>query len=195
MVDITEIKKLDVSGLLALIDSYPWFGAARVELCSRMSGMGAQSKAQCAEACLYIPSREVLGSIFRKSCMRDYSDKDAEQLVKACLSRVDAGVRVTDRESRGNVRVVGGDYFTKEQYDDVRRETDDIFRSFAKEGSHSEYREQPEKEVDFYTETLAGIFEEQGYSQEAKDIYSKLSLRYPEKSAYFAALIKKIDNK
>ena len=49
--------------------------------------------------------------------------------------------------------------------------------------------------MNFYTETLAGIYLEQGYSQEAIDIYSQLILRYPEKSVYFAALIDEINKK
>ena len=59
------------------------------------------------------------------------------------------------------------------------------------EGSH-EGGELPDEEQ-FYTETLAGIYVEQGYLAEAKKIYSKLSLRYPEKSIYFANLIDEIN--
>jgi len=42
---------------------------------------------------------------------------------------------------------------------------------------------------DLVTETLALIYVEQGYNQEAAEIYRKLSLQSPEKSAYFASLI------
>ena len=45
---------------------------------------------------------------------------------------------------------------------------------------------------DFCTETLAEIYAEQGYPEEARRIYSKLILFYPEKSAYFASLIEKL---
>ena len=50
-----------------------------------------------------------------------------------------------------------------------------------------------EEEFDLYTETLAQIYAEQGYYEQAKNIYSKLILAYPEKSAYFASLIQKIE--
>jgi hypothetical protein len=49
--------------------------------------------------------------------------------------------------------------------------------------------------MDFCTETLAKIYLEQDYTEQAIDIYSKLSLRYPEKSVYFAALIDEIKQK
>ena len=48
-------------------------------------------------------------------------------------------------------------------------------------------------EFDLYTETLAQIYAEQGYYDQSKEIYSKLILAYPEKSAYFAALIQKLN--
>ena len=42
------------------------------------------------------------------------------------------------------------------------------------------------------TETLASIYAQQGYYQQAIEIYSKLCLLYPEKSAYFATLVKEV---
>ncbi|MBR4817267.1 MAG: tetratricopeptide repeat protein, partial [Bacteroidales bacterium] len=71
---------------------------------------------------------------------------------------------------------------------------DNIFSSFASKAKGEEVREKTEQEIvdEFCTETLAQIYIDQGYYEQAKFIYSKLLLRYPEKNAYFAALIQKL---
>jgi tetratricopeptide (TPR) repeat protein len=49
-----------------------------------------------------------------------------------------------------------------------------------------------EENEDFYTETYAYICLKQGNAVKAIKIYEKLSLKFPEKSSYFAGLIEKI---
>ena len=52
------------------------------------------------------------------------------------------------------------------------------------------------KDVDsFETETLAKLMAMQGKSRKAINIYKKLSLKFPEKSTYFAARIEEIKSK
>ena len=55
-------------------------------------------------------------------------------------------------------------------------------------------KQNDEENDDFVTETLASIYAQQGYYKKASHIFEKLSLKYPEKSTYFAAQIEKIKN-
>lgn len=99
--------------------------------------------------------------------------------------------------------VVGGDYFSKEDFaqldesekvaeirlgapaDNVDR---DISGTVA--GNATDF-----DSMDFVTETLAAIYADQGYYDKAIEVYAKLILLYPEKSAYFASLVNEIKSK
>ncbi|HBS89108.1 MAG TPA: hypothetical protein DEA97_21355 [Bacteroidales bacterium] len=82
---------------------------------------------------------------------------------------------------------------------------DDLIENFIK----SEPRIKPKKEIieikdistksvvdsdEFITETLAKIYIKQGLFNKAINVFEKLSLKYPEKSIYFAAQIEKLKN-
>lgn len=87
-----------------------------------------------------------------------------------------------------------GEFFSSEQYKNVSRQEDSIFSSIAKMAANTKGDSTPieeECDTDVATETLAKIYEKQGLFEQANGIYSKLILRYPEKSAYFATLIEK----
>ena len=91
---------------------------------------------------------------------------------------------------------LGGDYFSHAQYKDVGRADDNIFTRFAvkvKSDAAKDERTGNDIADRYATETLAEIFAEQGCVEEARRIYSRLILENPEKSAYFAALIDKLD--
>jgi hypothetical protein len=190
-----DLKKLNLDELIGVVNLYPWFGGARVELCQRMSNMGGElwGVAQYADAAMYVGARENLAAMVRSSENTNWSDSDVEQILKSYISEPQPVAEDAAPEQR-RVHVVGGDFFTQADYDQVRRVDDNVFSRYAaKARQEKSYEDELAVEFDLYTETLAQIYAEQGYYEQAKAIYSKLILAYPEKSAYFAALIQKLN--
>lgn len=189
MVKAIDIRKLNLEELSGVVDLYPWYGGARMELCRRMSELGALGEADIAQTALHLNSRRALYDLTRSTRKVDCSDKDARQLINSYIS--------TPQVQEKRIYVVGGDYFSTEQYDDARRSDDGIFSKFASKAKEEGYSDERDEAGigDFCTETLARIYLEQDYKEEAVDIYSRLSLRYPEKSVYFATLIDEIKQK
>ena len=118
--------------------------------------------------------------------------------------------------------VVGGDYFSKADIDSLENKQENISLNYLKgagsatsgsgatpgsaamQGSGADAeggviaKDESSGEISLEidsplcTETLASIYAQQGYYQQAIEIYSKLCLLYPEKSAYFATLVKEV---
>ena len=191
-----DLKKLTLDELVGVVNLYPWFGGARKELCVRMSRMGdSWGKEQYAEAALYVGSRGKLSSLMRSTDPQTWTDADVEELIKAYISSsVRAEENIPSTEKR-KTYVGVGDYFSQEDYDKVRRSDDSVFSRYAAKARQEKSGHDAEvaDDLGFYTETLAQIYAEQGYFEQAKRIYSKLILAYPEKSAYFATLIQKMN--
>ena len=188
-----DLKKLNFDELVGVVNLYPWFGGARKELCTRMNRMGGQcSESQFAEAAMYIAARSKMSEMMRGGKSEDWADADVEALLKRYIS-TDVEDKAGNVEQR-RVYVVGGDYFSQAEYDKVRRNDDNVFSRYAAKAKQEKtYEETGVSEFDMYTETLAQIYLEQGYPEQARNIYSKLLLANPEKNTYFAALIQKID--
>lgn len=190
-----DIKKLNIDELIGVVNLYPWFGGARRELCERMSRMGdAWGESQFADAALYLADREMLADMLRTSSETDWSDSDVEKLLKSYISENEKIDNSAEAKPR-TVHVVGGDYFSQSEYEAVRNSGDNVFSHYAAKARNERIESSSEVgEIAVYTETLAQIYLEQGYPEQAKRIYSKLLLAYPEKNTYFAALIAKIEN-
>ena len=168
------LRNSGTEDLSRIVDMYPWFAAARKELCLRTGDPAA--------AALYVASRSLL--IVPRSA--DYRDAGISEVIRKAPVR--------------RVHVVGGDFFSQEQYDQVREDTQAVpsfrgLKALDDEEAAAISRSAADAGMDeFCTETLAQIYAQQGYYDQAKYIYSKLSLRYPEKITYFAALIEELDS-
>ena len=105
--------------------------------------------------------------MLRAASSQDWSDADVEDLIKSYLEEKQ------EAEAAGKRKVYAGagDYFSQEDYDHVRQADDNVFSRYAAKAK----KERPEVvdgdvEFDLYTETLAQIYAEQGYYDQAKSI-------------------------
>ena len=202
MVGSIDIRRLNLDELLGVISIYPWYAGARAELCARMAEAGSLSGEQVSQAALYMGSRRILSRLVRAGQRGPAGDRTLGETLRKLLEEKDVETPKTSPEpapASGEPRiiVVGGDYFSTAQYREARREEDGLFSGFARSertvGAEAQTGEVSGEALDFCTETLARIYAEQGYFEQAADIYSRLGLRYPEKSVYFASLIEKLD--
>ena len=192
-----DIKKLTLDELTGVVNLYPWFGGARKELCARMSRLGGDGwgESQYADAAMYIGARGKLSDMMRSERRSDWEDADVEKLLKSYIVEKQEEDSKPAETTGRKVYAGVGDYFSQDEYDQVRKSDDNVFSRYAAKARQSKPspEEAQDLQFDLYTETLARIYLEQGYPEQAKSIYSKLILAYPEKNAYFAALIQKID--
>ena len=195
MGNFIDIKKLDIDELIGVISVYPWYGGARKELCIRMQELGgAWSLEEYANAALHIGDRRQVAMLLRQGNETVMSDERVAELIKSYIASHGDDEKNANTDDAGvtkKVRVAGGDYFSQSEYDHVKKSDDNILYNFKP--AVPEKRSEKVEQIDIYTETLAQIYAEQGYFEQAKAIYSKLILAYPEKNAYFASLIEKLD--
>ncbi len=201
------LEKMSLAELRGQLSRTPWFAAAHIELVKRVSAIGPGVGSEFEKASLNVWSRAALYRIVNEaSGKQDFTDADITETIRAGLNagKEDNGTwegRTAGQSESAAPRVIvlGGDYFSREELDSLKAE-DRIFSLLGRNGGTEGIEEGPEPaspdkpfdDMRFYTETLAAIYAEQGYFDKAKEVYGKLILLYPEKSAYFASLIEKL---
>ena len=184
-----SLQALTLDELTGVVNLYPWYAAARMELCKRMFALGpdAWTEEEFAAQALYVADRGRFSTLVRSGVKGNFADAEAQKVLASLLE-------APAEAEKHSVRVVGGDYFSQAQYDKVKE--GNVFSRSALQKQSGEAVETGEAGPiadRFTTETLAAIFLEQGQYEEARRIYSRLVLDIPDKSAYFASLIEKID--
>ncbi len=203
-----DIKSLPIADLEKLISEYPWFGYARRELFIKLAQSGGTFTKEQLKMCnAFIPE---LQTIYYKAVEAESDEADIpvidfnefnREIPISKTAKSEAQVADSAKNETRYI-VLGGDYFTKEDFESLP-EMQPL--SFGKIGSVSEREVSDYKDIEdeddldyssgFYTETLAAIYAQQGYYEEAIKVYSKLILLYPEKSAYFATLVNEVKSK
>lgn len=179
---------MDRHGLMAALQTYPWFAAARAMLCVSMAGEAGMDSAAglFRESLPYLPDAAYTYRQMRALHPASYTD-----------SKLTEAEREKSRE-RTRIYIAGTDFFSKEEYESARSSEDSNISSIAIVDCSAPATELPARtqgdSFDLVSETLAQIYANQGYPERAKEIYLQLSLESPEKSAYFASLIDNLNS-
>ena len=173
---------METSRLYALLDQYPWFAPARARLCmDLLDGPGADAAdGMFRDSLPYFPDGAYVAARMRQTVRRDFTDADLAARIRSTIS------------DKPRIIMAGGDYFSLSEYDSVRESHDADIRKMAivdYSAPDPAAGVKREEAFDMVSETLARIYLDQGYPDKAKEIYIKLSLLNPEKSAYFAKII------
>lgn len=181
------IKELNTENLMAAVDRYPWFAAGRAELCFRTLETSGKDAAQAVlkDSLAYLPFAAVVSLRLRNAETQDFKDADIAKAIRSAI------------EHQPRIVIPGQDFFSLSEYESVRTDEDSALSRIAivdySAPEPPKKRMSLEDEIELkVTETLAQIYVDQGYPERAKEIYMKLSLLNPEKSAYFASLIEKL---
>ncbi len=182
--NIGSIENLSIEALESVVQQFPWYSYARELLLYRMVANEPEClESQYREHLIYFPKRAVVLANARKIAKEPKEESKTE----------------VQKQSPKYV-VVGGDYFTPDDFKELQGEDKvDDFKIGLPSYSDSEddislttKKDIDYEAVEFFTETLAKIYTDQGYYDKAIEVYAKLILLYPEKSSYFATLINEI---
>jgi len=183
---MVDLSNMTLPELMDTVQAYPWFAPARAALCQAamlQSGADAGQSSFC-DSIPYLPDAAFVSRRMWNTDIRNFSDEDLASLIRSAI------------EEKPVIIMAGGDYFSSADYDSVRMDSDSsISRIAVVDYNAPESKSQSEQEHEitaYVSETLAEIYVAQEHPELAIEIYRKLSLDNPEKSAYFASLIDKL---
>jgi len=197
--DPTSINKEGISQLNEIIKEFPYFHTGQLLLCKGLHNIDSiRFKTQLRKAASYAANRKVLFQLINKQQNKKTKKtihinneliKDEYHSFIDWLSIIKTEKIDRSKNMKSNQII---DIFIKNQPNLSRNNKQEFFKS-TDIGKKSIIENK-----DLITETLAKVYTKQQHFDKAISVYQKLSLKYPQKSSYFAnqiKLITKLKNK
>ena len=206
----SDIQTLDLMELEEALKQSPWFSYLREIMLERLYRKDKEAFFQTlSQSAVFLSSRKTLYDRINSPA--------EEEIQEAPQSVAEEKPQITEEPvHRPRVIVAGGDFFSKEDLKTIDPEEDmelklknsPFYRPAPEQKEKQEAPKPKEKrssllkedgsvnfdDLAFCTETLGHIYAQQGFYDKAIEVFSKLILLYPQKSAYFAALIEDLKN-
>ena len=197
--DPTSINKEGINQLNEIIKEFPYFHTGQLLLCKGLHNIDSiRFKTQLRKAASYAANRKVLFQLINKQQNKKTKKTihiNNELIKNEYHSFIDwLSIIKTEKIDRSknmkSNQII--DIFIKNQPNLSRNNKQEFFKS-TDIGKKSIIENK-----DLITETLAKVYTKQQHFDKAISVYQKLSLKYPQKSSYFAdqiKLITKLKNK
>ena len=201
------IDNKDVSKLEALVNEYPYFTVGQVLLAVGMKRCGHERTTQRVRiAAAMVPDRNVLRKLCtqlpdeyvatiedlnKEMALLEEKKKTLDELkaiIENKILELEKAKKSQKREEKTLSKAEIIDKFIAEN-PSISRPKQEFFNPMTAA------QESVIDQENIVSETLAMIYEKQGYFEKAISIYEKLKLKYPEKSIIFAAQINVLKNK
>ncbi|MBP5391541.1 MAG: tetratricopeptide repeat protein [Bacteroidales bacterium] len=204
----SKVSSMDLMDMEAALKESPWFSYLREILMEKLYRKDKEAFAQTlSQTAVFLSSRKTLYDRINSPVEEEIAEENqtaAEEKPQVQEEPV----------HRPRVIVAGGDFFSKEDLKTINPEDDMELKlkssPFYRQREEAEEKPAPPKprekrtsllkddgsvnfdDLAFCTETLGHIYAQQGFYDKAIEVFSKLILLYPQKSAYFAALVNEL---
>lgn len=209
------MKEQTLADLREITEEFPYFQSARLlYTCNLHAQSNFRFESSLKNCAVYVPDRTILYRLLQPSAAAENRIKQAsagENLAEPTgdLFELSDDVQVasTELQLQTAVKTSLEDTGGMELISFSEGEDADLIERFIRQNPSIQPRpdvplgfsdpgEEKEEEVtdrdEFITETLSRIYLKQGHYQKAIDSFKRLSLKFPEKSIYFAQQIEEI---